>query len=92
MPSLGPFGSGKAAYTLSVSGVCANGDGGPDEPMLGTSTQEGRGSDDRSPWAVGASSLTERLSLRFRDNRFTLGTSWSVGSGDPSLLGFVFGS
>lgn len=53
-PSLGAFGSGKAGYTLSVSGVDANGDGRPDPPVLETSTLEGLDSDYRSPWAVGA--------------------------------------
>jgi hypothetical protein len=53
-PSLGAFGSGKAGYTLSVSGVDANGDGRPDAPVLEASALEGLDSDYRSPWAVGA--------------------------------------
>jgi hypothetical protein len=53
-PSLGAFGSGKAAYTLSLAGTDANGDGRPDPPVLETWTEEGLDSDYRSPWAVGA--------------------------------------
>jgi hypothetical protein len=52
--SLGAFGSGKAAYTLSLAGSDANGDGIPDPPVLETSTLEGLDSDYRSPWAAGA--------------------------------------
>jgi len=53
-PSLSAFGSGKAGYTLSLSGTDANGDGLPDPPVLETRTDEGLESDYRSPWAVGA--------------------------------------
>jgi hypothetical protein len=53
-PSLGVFGSGKAAHTLFVAGVDANQDGVPDPPTLATSTEEDLDSDYRSSWALGA--------------------------------------
>ena len=53
-PSLGLFGSGKAAYTLSISGVDSNGDGRPQVPVLATDEQEDLDSEYHSPWAVGA--------------------------------------
>lgn len=64
-PSLSAFGSGKAAYTVSVAGTDANGDGRPDTPILRTETQEGLDSDYRSSWAfgVGASRLLGRTRL-----------------------------
>jgi hypothetical protein len=52
-PSLGLFGSGKTAYTLSIAGVDANGDGRPDSPILVTDEQEDLDSEYHSPWAVG---------------------------------------
>jgi len=52
-PSLGLFGSGKAAYTVSTVGVDANGDGRPDPPILVTDEQEDLDSEYHSPWAVG---------------------------------------
>jgi hypothetical protein len=52
-PSLGLFGSGKTAYTLSISGVDANGDSRPDAPILATNEQEDLESEYHSPWAVG---------------------------------------
>jgi hypothetical protein len=53
-PSLGAFGSGKAAYTISMTGVDANGDGRPDPPVLETATEEDLDSEYRSSWALGA--------------------------------------
>jgi hypothetical protein len=53
-PSLSAFGSGKAAYTLSLTGVDANGDGITDAPTLATGTQEDLDSHYRTSWAVGA--------------------------------------
>jgi hypothetical protein len=70
-PSLGAFGSGKAAYTLSLAGTDANGDGGPDPPILQTSTLEGLDSDYRSPWAVGAG-----VSRRAGKTRFYASAEW----------------
>jgi len=52
-PSLGLFGSGKTAYTISIAGVDANRDGRPDAPILVTDEQEDLESDYHSPWAVG---------------------------------------
>jgi hypothetical protein len=52
--SLGAFGSGEAAYTLSISGTDANGDGRPDPALLVTDDHEDLDADYRSPWAVGA--------------------------------------
>ncbi len=53
-PSLGVFGSGKAAYTLSLTGVDADQDGVVDAPTLATAHAEDLDSDYRSSWAVGA--------------------------------------
>lgn len=53
-PSLAAFGSGKAAYTLSLSGVDADADGVVDVPTLATATEEDLDSHYRSSWAVGA--------------------------------------
>jgi hypothetical protein len=53
-PRLGVLGRGKGAYTVSVAGVDANGDGIPDAPRLEQQTQEDLDADWRSPWAVGA--------------------------------------
>ena len=52
-PSLSAFGSGKAAYTLSVAGSDGNGDGFPDPPILETASSEDLTADYRSSWAVG---------------------------------------
>lgn len=53
-PSLALFGSGKAAYTVSLAGLDADRDGRPDAPFLATATAEDLDSDYRSSWAVGA--------------------------------------
>ena len=53
-PSLGAFGSAKSAYTLSLAGIDADGDGRPELPELVTDTREGLDSDYRSSWALGA--------------------------------------
>ena len=53
-PSLGAFGSGKNAYTLSLAGVDANQDGVRDDPALATETEEDLTVHYRSSWAVGA--------------------------------------
>lgn len=47
-PSLGLFGSGNAAYTVSLAGV------GSDAPVLAVQTVEGLDASYRSSWAVGA--------------------------------------
>jgi hypothetical protein len=52
-PSLAAFGSGKAAYTLSLSGVDANADGVVDVPSLATASEEDLEAHYRSSWAVG---------------------------------------
>jgi hypothetical protein len=52
-PSLGAFGSGKAGYTLSVTGNDRNGDGQPDPPTLDTGSAEDLATDYRSSWALG---------------------------------------
>ena len=52
-PSLGLFGGGKTAYTVSIAGVDVNGDGRPDPPILATDEQEDLDSEYHSPWAVG---------------------------------------
>ena len=53
-PSLALFGSGDAAYTVSLAGTDANGDGSPDAPFLATETAKGLDTEYRSSWAVGA--------------------------------------
>ena len=53
-PSLAVLGSGKAAYTLSVTGVDAGRDGVVDDPLLVAETAEDLPADYRSSWAVGA--------------------------------------
>ena len=53
-PSLAAWGSGKAAYTLSLTGVDLDRDGVTDYPTLSTGNQEDLDSYYRSPWAVGA--------------------------------------
>jgi hypothetical protein len=70
-PSLGAFGSGKTAYTLSVAGVDANGDGASEPPVLVTSTLEDLDSDYRSPWAVGAG-----VSKRVGSTRLYASAEW----------------
>jgi hypothetical protein len=52
-PSLALFGSGKSAYTVSIAGTDADGDGLSDAPVLVTDTEEGLASEFRSPWAIG---------------------------------------
>jgi hypothetical protein len=52
-PSLAAFGSGKAAYTLSLAGIDTNGDGRPEPPVLVTETQDDLDSYYRSSWALG---------------------------------------
>lgn len=64
-PSLGLFGGGKAAYTVSATGVDANGDGRPDPPVLQTATAEDLDSDYRSSWAIGAGASYLRGNTRF---------------------------
>jgi hypothetical protein len=93
--SLGAFGSGKAAYTLSLAGTDRNGDGIPDPPVLETWTEEGLDSDYRSPWAVGAGVSKRVVQTRLyasaewygRVHRFTvmLGASWALGGKDRPL-------
>jgi hypothetical protein len=70
-PSLGAFGSGKTAYTLSIAGVDANGDARPDAPVLSSDTQEGLDSDYRSSWAIGAG-----ISRRGGSTRFYASAEW----------------
>jgi hypothetical protein len=70
-PSLGAFGSGKSAYTLSLSGTDANGDGRPDAPFLTTDTQEDLDSDYRSSWAVGGG-----ISKRVGHTRLYASAEW----------------
>jgi hypothetical protein len=70
-PSLGAFGSGNAAYTLSIAGTDADGDGRPDPAVLVTDTQEGLDSDYRSPWAVGAG-----VSSRLGGTRLYASAEW----------------
>ena len=53
-PSLAAFGGGKSAYTLSLAGIDANGDGQPEPPVLVTDTQDGLDSSYKSSWALGA--------------------------------------
>jgi hypothetical protein len=53
-PSLAAFGSGKAAYTLSLTGVDLDRDGVTDYPTLTTGTEEDLDSHYRSSWAAGA--------------------------------------
>ena len=70
-PSLALFGSGDAAYTVSLAGTDANGDGRPDAPFLATETAEGLGADYRSSWAVGAGA-----SRSFGRTRLYVSTEW----------------
>jgi hypothetical protein len=70
-PSLGAFGSGKAGYTVSISGRDANGDSRPDPPFLSTQTSEGLDSDYRSPWAVGLGA-----SRKLRSTRLYASAEW----------------
>lgn len=70
-PSLGLFGSGKAGYTLSVTGVDSDGDGRADAPVLETTWAEGLETDYRSSWAVGAGA-----SRRWRNTRLYLSAEW----------------
>ncbi len=53
-PSLGVLGSGKAAYTVAISGIDADGDGRIDPPELSTGTRDDLDSDFKSSWAIGA--------------------------------------
>jgi hypothetical protein len=69
-PSLAVFGSGKAAYTLSLSGT-KDRDGRPDPPVLVTDTQENLDSQYRSSWAVGAG-----LSRRFGGTTLYASAEW----------------
>jgi hypothetical protein len=64
-PSLGLFGSGKAAYTLSTAGVDANQDGVNEAPTLATGSMEDLEADYRSSWAVGAGASRLRGRTRF---------------------------
>jgi hypothetical protein len=53
-PSLGVFGSGKAAYTLSLAGVDADQDGTTDDPTLVSESADDLDTYYRTSWAVGA--------------------------------------
>lgn len=70
-PSLGAFGSGKEAYTVSLAGVDANQDGVPDAPTLATETAEDLPSHYKSSWAVGAGA-----SRLFGATRVYASTEW----------------
>jgi len=70
-PSLGAFGGGKAAYTISAAGTDTNGDGRPDPPYLETATQEDLDADYRSSWAVGVGA-----SRAFGRTRFYASAEW----------------
>jgi hypothetical protein len=70
-PSLGAFGSGKAAYTLAVAGIDANGDGRPEPPVLVTETQDDLDSYYRSSWALGGG-----LSRRGTRTRLYASAEW----------------
>jgi hypothetical protein len=70
-PSLGVFGSGKAAYTLSLTGTDKDRDGRPDPPVLVTDTQDGLDSQYRSSWAVGAG-----VSRRFGGTTLYASAEW----------------
>ena len=70
-PSLGAFGSGKAAYTLSIAGTDGNADGRPDPPFLATDGEEGLDTDYRSSWAVGMGA-----SRRVGKTRFYASAEW----------------
>ena len=70
-PSAGLFGSGTIAYTRSLVGIDANGDGSPEPPSLETQTQEDLPTSYRSSWAVGAGAAWRR-----GDTRFHLGAEW----------------
>jgi hypothetical protein len=52
-PSLGAFGSGKAAVTVSIAGVDTDRDGDSDAPTLAAGAAEDLDSDYKSSWAVG---------------------------------------
>jgi hypothetical protein len=86
-PSLGAFGSGKAAYTLSVAGVDANQDGLPDAPILSTATAEGLDSDYRSSWAVGAGA-----SRIFNATRLFASAEWYAAVGRFTVIALPAGS
>ena len=70
-PSLGAFGSGKAAYTLSLAGIDTNGDGQPEPPVLVTDTRDELDSDYRSSWALGGG-----LSRRGKRTRLYASAEW----------------
>jgi len=70
-PSIALFGSGDAAYTVSLAGTDANGDGVPDAPFLATETAKGLDADYRSSWAVGAGA-----SRSFGHTRLYVSTEW----------------
>ena len=70
-PSLGAFGSGKSAYTLSRGGVDLDGDGRVEPPVLVTDTREDLDCDYRSSWAIGAG-----LSRRGTRTRLYASAEW----------------
>jgi hypothetical protein len=80
-PSLGLFGSGKLGYTLSLSGVDANGDGRIDPPVLETAAAEGLATDYRSSWAIGAGA-----SRRWRSTRLYASAEWFAPVGRFTVL------
>jgi hypothetical protein len=80
-PSLGAFGSGKAGYTISITGVDANGDGRPDPPVLQTATEEDLDSEYRSSWALGAG-----VSRRAGGTRLYASAEWYAPVGRFTVL------
>jgi hypothetical protein len=70
-PSLGVFGSGKAAFTLSLAGVDADQDGTPDAPALVSESNDELDTDYRSSWAVGAGA-----SRSYGDTRLYASAEW----------------
>ena len=70
-PSLGVMGSGRATYTLSSSGLDANGDGKADPPTLSADSAEDLAADYRSSWAMGAGG-----SKAFGNTRIFLSAEW----------------
>jgi hypothetical protein len=70
-PSIGVMGSARAAYTLSTSGIDANGDGRVDTPTLAAGSAEDLDADYRSSWAIGAGG-----SKRFGKTRVFMSAEW----------------
>jgi hypothetical protein len=80
-PSLGLFGSGKASYTLSLSGADANGDGRIDPPVLEAGAADSLDADYRSSWAIGAGA-----SRRWRSTRLYASAEWFAPVGRFTVL------